>query len=88
MSKAGEDDLDLQKLEPHTSVLVGGSHADRAADQQERPVAIVRDIDRANWEEASRRLAEQVMEDGPPPKRSKTPLGRTNWHSLTTSRGD
>jgi hypothetical protein len=53
----------LQKLKLHTPVLVGGSDADRATGQHERIVAIVRDIDRANWEEASRRLAEQVIRE-------------------------
>jgi hypothetical protein len=42
---------------------LGGSDADRAADQHERAVAIVRDIDPENWEEASRRLAVQVINE-------------------------
>jgi hypothetical protein len=42
---------------------LGGSDADHAADQHERTVAIVRDIDPANWEEASHRLAVQVINE-------------------------
>jgi hypothetical protein len=43
--------------------VLGGSDAERARDQHERTAAIVRDIDPANWEEASRRLAVQVIKE-------------------------
>jgi hypothetical protein len=43
--------------------VLGGSTAARAADQHDRAVTIVRDVDPANWEEASRRLAIQVIEE-------------------------
>jgi hypothetical protein len=43
--------------------FLGGSSADRAADQHDRTVAIVRDVDPANWDEASRKLSVQVIEE-------------------------
>lgn len=41
----------------------GGAAGDRAADQHDRAVAIVRDVDPANWEEASRKLQAQVINE-------------------------
>jgi hypothetical protein len=43
--------------------FVGGSAGDRAADQHDRAVAIVRDVDPANWEEASRKLQAQPINE-------------------------
>jgi hypothetical protein len=44
-------------------LFLGGAAADRAAYQHERAVAIARDINPANWEEASRILFQQVIEE-------------------------
>jgi hypothetical protein len=42
---------------------LGGSTADRARDQHDRTMAIVRDVDPVNWDEASRKLAVEVIEE-------------------------
>jgi hypothetical protein len=43
--------------------FLGGSAADRAADQHGRAVAIVRGVDPANWEEEARKLHVQVINE-------------------------
>ena len=43
--------------------FLGGSAADRAGDQHDRAVAIVRDVDPENWGEASRKLSVQVINE-------------------------
>jgi hypothetical protein len=42
--------------------FLGGSVAERAANQHERVATIVRDVDPANWEEASRVLSMELIE--------------------------
>ena len=44
--------------------FLGGSVAERAAIQHERVATIVRDVDPANWEEASRVLSMELIEEG------------------------
>jgi hypothetical protein len=48
---------------PQTSVFLGRSVAERAADRHQRVVTIVRDVDPANWEEASRVLSMELIEE-------------------------
>lgn len=43
--------------------FLGGSVAERAANQHERVAIIVRDIDPINWEEASRVLSMKLIEE-------------------------
>ena len=43
--------------------FLGGSVAERAAYQHERVVTIVRDVDPANWTEASRGLSMELIEE-------------------------
>jgi DNA-binding FadR family transcriptional regulator len=44
-------------------LFIGGSAGDRAADQHDRVVAIVQDVDPADWEETSRKLQVQVINE-------------------------
>jgi hypothetical protein len=43
--------------------FLGGAAAERAGYQHERVATIVRDVDPANWEEASRVLSVQLIEE-------------------------
>ncbi len=43
--------------------FLGGSAPERAADQHQRVEAIVRNVDPANWEEASRVLSMELIEE-------------------------
>jgi hypothetical protein len=45
------------------TVLDGCSVAERTANQHERVATIVRDVDPANWEEASRVLSVELIEE-------------------------
>jgi hypothetical protein len=44
--------------------FLGCSAAERAADQHPRVANIVRDVDPANWEESSRALSVELIEEG------------------------
>jgi len=43
--------------------VLRGSTSERAGDQHDRTVAIVRDLDPADWADASQKLAVQVIEE-------------------------
>lgn len=43
--------------------VLGGSTTERAADQHDRTIAIVRDLDPAGWADASQKLAVQAIEE-------------------------
>jgi hypothetical protein len=65
--------------------VLGGSTTEKAADQHNRTVAIVRDLDPAGWVEDSQKLAIQVIEEWAADKRTEDDAFYEELVRLTTS---
>lgn len=65
--------------------ILGGSTTDRATDQHDRTVEIVRDLDPVSWEEASQKLAVQVIEEWAASERERDDAFYEELLRLTTS---